>query len=196
VRGFRRERPSIELEMREMRSLSQPDAIAEGAADFGFLQIRGRDRRALRERGIVAIKTGEELLSLAVPGTHALATRRQVTLPELAREPFILPAAANRGESIRDRFVEAARAAGFEPNVVQESGDVRLTLGLVSAELGVAPVYSWNRTVRIRNVHYLTIVPAVPLSFGVIYRQGFGGRSIEPLLARIQREALAERAFL
>jgi DNA-binding transcriptional LysR family regulator len=190
VRGFRRERPAMQLDLQEMWSNDQVAAVADGAIDVGFRQLRGRQRRELAERGIVAIKTGEESLSLAVPSTHPLANRRQVSLRDVAGEPFIMPA-ANLGESIRDRIFEATSAAGFVPNVVQETADVRLSLGLVSAELGVAVVFTGNRDVRIRNVHYLRLVPSPSLSFGVMYRRGFGSRALQPLLERIAREELA-----
>jgi DNA-binding transcriptional LysR family regulator len=192
VRGFRRERPDVRLRLREMWSKDQVEALADGEIDFGFRQIRGRERAKLAERGIVAIKTGEETLSLAVPSTHALATRRTVTLPELADENFVM-LSVPQGESVREFLFEATRRAGFTPRIVQEATDLRLSLGLVSAELGVAVVFSWNRDVRIRNVHYLTIVPRLSLSFGVMYRRGFGGRAIEPLLRRIEREEVPLR---
>jgi DNA-binding transcriptional LysR family regulator len=193
VRGFRRERPDLRLELREMWSKDQVEAVVDGDIDFGFRQLRGRERAQLADRGIVAIKTGEETLSLAVASTHPLASRRTVRLEEVANEKFVL-LAAPAGESVRDRIFEATRNAGFIPNVVQETSDVRLSLGLVSAELGVALVFSWNRDVRIRNVHYLTIVPSLSLSFGVMYRRGYGGRVVEPLLRRIEREELPERS--
>jgi DNA-binding transcriptional LysR family regulator len=192
VRGFRRERPDLELDLREMWSLDQVEAVADGSIDFGFRQIRGRERSRLAERGIVAVKTSEETLALAVPGTHPLATRRTVTLAELANEHFI-SIAVPPAEAVRQRVFEAMEAAGFQPKITQEVADVRLLLGLVSAEMGVAIVFAWNRDVRMRNVHYLRIVPEVSLSFGVMYRRGYGGRAIEPLLRRIEREEVPYR---
>jgi hypothetical protein len=85
--------------------------------------------------------------------------------------------------------IEAARVAGFAPTVVQEVTDIRLLLGLTSAELGVTFVFTHNRDMRLRNVHYLRLTPAITLSFGAIHRRGFGGRTMEPILARIAREA-------
>ena len=54
-------------------------------------------------------------------------------------------------------------------------------------------VFAWNREVRIRNVHYVRIVPSLSLSFGVMYRRGYGGRMLEPLLQRIEREEMPYR---
>jgi DNA-binding transcriptional LysR family regulator len=189
VRGFRRERPAVALDLREMWSNDQYDAVASGAVDFGFRQLYDDEREQLSDRGIVAKKIGEESLTLAVPASHRLASRRQVSLLELKDEPFVLPI-AHAGESIRTRVSLMTRELGFEPKVVQETTDSRLAIGLVSAEMGLTFVLSSNRSVRFRNVHYLSIVPTYTVSFGAMYRRGYGGRSIEPLLARIEREVL------
>ena len=189
VRGFRRERPNVALELREMWSNDQYEALTSGAIDVGFRHLYDDERMRLSERGVVAIKIAEESIVLAVPNSHRLAARRQVALDELAGEAFVLPT-GNLGESIRNRVSEAMREAGFVPNVIQETTDVRLALGLVSAEMGISLVFSGYRDVRLRNVHYLSIVPALSLSFGVMYRRGYGGRTIEPLLQRVEREQM------
>jgi DNA-binding transcriptional LysR family regulator len=190
IRGFRRDRPNVRIELRDMWSNGQVEALTDGAIDIGFLQLPDDQRAGLAERGITAIKTAEESLVLAVPGSHPLASRRSVAMRELAAESFIMPN-ATMGESVRGYVAEAARKAGFEPNVVQEVLDVRLLLGLTSAELGITFVFTHNRDMRLRNIHYLSVTPAISLSFGAMYRTGFGGPTLAPLLARIAREAHA-----
>ncbi len=189
IRGFRRERPNLRLELHELWSHEQFEAVSSGAVDFGFRGLGDEERATLTERGLVAVKLAEESLVLAVPLSHKFASRRHIGLKELGEEPFIMPGVF--GESVRDRIFAAMRAVGFAPNIVQETADARLALGLVSAEMGVTLLFSGNRDVRLRNVHYLSIVPAFSLSFGVMYRHGFGGRAMEPLLQRIEREEFA-----
>ncbi len=188
VRGFRRDRPNVRLELREMPSDGQIEALADGAIDVGFLQLPAERRAGLAERGIVAVTTGEESLVLAVPNSHPLASRRTVALRDLATESFIMPS-ATIGESVRDYVFDATRRVGFEPNVVQEATDIRLLLGLTSAELGISFVFTHHRDLRLRNIHYLAVTPAISLTFGAIYRRGFGGRTAEPLLERLDRES-------
>jgi DNA-binding transcriptional LysR family regulator len=189
IRGFRRDRPGIRLELRDMWSHGQIEALADHTIDIGFMQLSDDVRAGLAERGITAITTAEESLALAVPATHPLASRRTVAMRELAAESFIMPS-ASMGESVRGYVADAARKAGFEPNVVQEVTDIRLLLGLTSAELGITFVFTHNRDLRLRNIHYLNVTPAISLAFGAIYRRGFGGPALAPLLARIGREAL------
>jgi DNA-binding transcriptional LysR family regulator len=189
IRGFRRERPNVHLDLREMWSTEQDEAVATGAVDFGFRQIDDEDAERLEDRGLVYIPLATESLTLAVPSSHRLASRRSVALAELAGEPFVLPG-PTAGETIRGSVLAKLRALGITPNVVQATTDARLSLGLVSAEMGVTLVLSGNRNLRVRNVHYLSIVPANLFGFGVVYRRGYGGRSIEPFLRRIEREEL------
>lgn len=190
VRGFRRDRPNVRLELREVASAEQIEAVADGAIDVGFLQLPAEQREGLADRGIAAITMGEESLVLAVPNSHPLAARRHVALRDLAAESFIMPS-ATIGESARASVFDATRKVGFEPNVVQEATDIRLLLGLTSAELGISFVFTHHRDLRLRNIHYLTVTPAITLSFGAIYRRGFGGRAAEPLLERLERESPA-----
>jgi DNA-binding transcriptional LysR family regulator len=189
IRGFGRERPNVHLDLREMWSTEQVEAVATGAVDFGFRQTDDGEAEQLTERGLVYLPLATESLTLAVPATHRLAGRRSVSLAELAAEPFVLPG-PTAGETIRGSVLAAMRTAGFTPNIVQATTDARLSLGLVSAEMGVTLVLSSNRNVRVRNVHYLSIAPTHTFGFGVLYRRGYGGRSIEPFLRRIEREEL------
>jgi DNA-binding transcriptional LysR family regulator len=78
-----------------------------------------------------------EPLVLAVPTTHPLAGRRDVTLGEVADQPFVM----RRGPSgMRTQTVELCRGAGFEPVVAFEADDLPTVRGLVAAGLGVAVV--------------------------------------------------------
>jgi DNA-binding transcriptional LysR family regulator len=81
----------------------------------------------------------------------------------------------------------ACLRAGFQPHIVQESSDVRILLGLVSAGLGVSLLSSSSRDVKIRGVHYVSIVPKLEMRFVAMYRRGATGKFLEPFLERIER---------
>jgi DNA-binding transcriptional LysR family regulator len=184
VRRLRRERPNIKIELREMWSSDQMDALISGAIDVGFVHYTLDDI----DRDLVIVPIAEERVTLAVPEGHRLATRRQVELTELADEDFIMPAATNFGETVRAEGLAACLRAGFQPRIVQEaSGDLRIILGLVSAGIGVALLTSSSRDVRIRGVHYVTIVPHLPVRFAAMYRRGTTGTFLEPFLERVAR---------
>jgi DNA-binding transcriptional LysR family regulator len=72
---------------------------------------------------------------------------------------------------------------------VQESTDARILLGLVSAGLGVALFSSSQRDVKVRGVHYVSVVPRLAIRFAAMYRRGATGKFLEPFLERIERVA-------
>jgi len=187
VRRVRRDRPNIKVELREMWSADQMDALVSGAIDVGFVHYR--DEHEDRDLAIVPI--AEESMNVAVPDGHRLATRRQIALHELADESFIFPSATNFGETVRDEVLAACRAAGFTPRVVQESSDIRILLGLVSAGLGILLLASSSRDVKVRGVHYISIVPKIAIRFAAMYRHGATGKFLAPFLERIERSAFA-----
>jgi DNA-binding transcriptional LysR family regulator len=187
VRRIRRERPNVKVELREMWSADQMDALISGAIDVGFVHFTTEHED--RNLGIVPI--AEEAMMAAVPDSHRLATRRQIGLHELADEDFIVPAATDFGETVRDEVIAACRSVGFVPRVVQESSDIRILLGLVSAGLGVSLLASSSRDVKVRGVHYVSIVPKIAIRFAAMYRHGAAGTFLAPFLERIERPAFA-----
>jgi len=183
VRRVRRERPKIQVELREMWSADQKDALVSGALDVGFVHYEPGDD----DRDLAIVPVAEETLTAVIPDGHRLASRRQIALSELAKDDFVLPAATSIGETLRDEAREAFLRAGFRPRVVQESSDVRILLGLVSAGLGVSLLSSSSRDFKIRGVHYVSIVPSVVMRFAAMYRRGVTGKFLAPFLERIER---------
>ncbi|HEV8020084.1 MAG TPA: LysR family transcriptional regulator [Candidatus Lustribacter sp.] len=183
VRRVRRERPNIKIELHEMWSGDQMDALISGALDVGFVHYTTGDE----DRDLAIVPIAEEAMTVAVPDGHRLATRRQVALNELANEDFVMPAPTIVGETLRDQALAACLRAGFRPRIVQESSEWRILLGLVSAGLGVALMSSSSRDLKIRGVHYVSIVPRLEMRFAAMYRRGATGKFLAPFLERIER---------
>ena len=74
---------------------------------------------------------------LAVATDHPLAGRRDVSLTEVAGEPFVMRRAPS---GMRTQTLELCQAAGFDPEVAFEADDLPTVRGLVAAGLGVAVV--------------------------------------------------------
>jgi DNA-binding transcriptional LysR family regulator len=185
IRRVRRDRPNIKVELREMWSSDQMDALISGAIDVGFVHYTAEHE----DRDLAIVPVAEEALTVALPDGHRLASRRQIALIELAGDDFVVPTATNFGETVRDEVIAACRRAGFEPHVVQESTDARILLGLVSAGLGVALFSSSQRDVKVRGVHYVSVVPRLAIRFAAMYRRGATGKILAPFLERIERVA-------
>jgi DNA-binding transcriptional LysR family regulator len=181
VRRLRRDRPNVRVDLREMSSEAQMDALVSGRLDLGFVQYSA----AHEDRDLTMVPLAEESLAAVVPERHRFATRRQVTLEELADEDFVI-ASSDTSDSLHDNIVAACVRAGFQPRIVQTASDFRLLLGLVSAGMGVAIVSSVSRAIRIRGIHYLSLAPRHILRFAAMYPDGPTGRSIAPYLPRIE----------
>ncbi len=74
-------------------------------------------------------------LGLAVPDDHRLAGRAEVSLTEVANEPFVSMA---QGFGMRRILEELCAEADFRPDITFESSELGTVAGLVGAGLGVA----------------------------------------------------------
>ncbi|WP_414832227.1 LysR family transcriptional regulator [Afifella sp. YEN Y35] len=134
VRTFRRSFPQVQIELKEATTSDQVTALREGASDLAILLPPLPDASGLHLR-----EFDEDRLAIALPAAHALATKKGLSLSDLADEPFVLwPAAEGRG--FHHRVIELCTSAGFVPQVVQEAHQMHGVLSLVAVETGVAIV--------------------------------------------------------
>ncbi|GGL42810.1 LysR family transcriptional regulator [Sporolactobacillus putidus] len=88
---------------------------------------------------------------LVVPKSHPLASEKNVSLREIAHEPFILKA----GGAFRETTDACCRMAGFQPDIAFEVDDSLSIRGLVREGLGVA----FFSSLTLRTITDSTIVP-------------------------------------
>ena len=140
---FRRERPKVRVELRDLPSLVQLEALRRGELDLGFV------RRSLPEPGIEGVVVLRERMTAAVrPGS---AWRRREGLRSLAAEPFVVCSRA-ASASYYDYVVSLCAAAGFAPRIVAESNELFSLLQLVRGGVGVALVPSAAAAMRVPGV--------------------------------------------
>ena len=126
---FRLEYPGVELRLRDMPSPDQLTALAGSQIDIGFVRLPVTKAR-VEMRPIV-----RERLMLAI-GTRS-PWRPRGGLASLAEAPFIT-IARSTSASFHDHMISVCRAAGFVPNIVQETNELFTMLMLVRAGMGVA----------------------------------------------------------
>lgn len=135
VPAFRAAHRGVRLELREMRSALQPEALRDRRIDLG-LACAPVDANP---HEIDSIPLVREALVVVLPRAHPLARRPALRpkdidgAPYVGVRPDIEPAWA--GASIR-----ALRAAGVSFDVVQETDTKIALLGLVAAGLGISVV--------------------------------------------------------
>jgi DNA-binding transcriptional LysR family regulator len=129
--AFRKQHPGVDLELKNLPTALQVEALRNGTLDAGFV------RMPLAEKGLDVTLIHREPFALVLAKSHRLARQKSPALQDLAQEPFI--AYGRRwAPSFYDVWTAICQKAGFVPRVVQETGEMSTALALVAAGLGVA----------------------------------------------------------
>jgi DNA-binding transcriptional LysR family regulator len=150
LRAFREQSPSVELVLHELNTALQVDRLQDGSLDLGFVHPPFITDNL---RSLTILK---EPFVAAIPATHPLAARSQISLKALANEPFIL-FPRHVGPGFYDQIVSLCQNAGFSPRVVQEARLMQTIVCLVAAAMGVALVPSSLQNLQRPGVVYKPI---------------------------------------
>ena len=126
---FRQKYPGVELRLRDMPTPDQLAALAGSQIDVGFVRL------PITKAGVEMWPILRERLVLAFGASSPWRPRGG--LDSVADAPFIT-IARTMSTSFHDHVIAVCRAAGFAPNIVQETNELFTMLMLVSAGMGVA----------------------------------------------------------
>jgi len=157
VRLFRARHPRVVLDLVELSTGEQVEAIAAGDLAAGIVRAPAGGPE------LDALPLADEPLLAALPDFHPLAAGDEVALGALAGEPFVLFARENN-PPFYDDVLAACRAAGFSPRVVQLARSMPTIASLVAAGMGVALVPAAMDRLRLAGVAYR------PLAGGPVHR--------------------------
>ncbi len=153
VRQFRAAWGDVEIVLRQMPTFEQMNALREARIDVGFMR-----RVVQREAQLASRVISREQLVIALPSGHALARGRVVDWKDLAHQPWIVfDRTPNPG--LFGDFQKACEAAGFEPVIAQEAGEIPTMINLVASGLGAALVPESVTKVRREGVVYRKLEP-------------------------------------
>ncbi|WP_435200791.1 LysR family transcriptional regulator [Janibacter sp. GS2] len=132
ARAMRGGYPGIELEL---------TSFVYGSDVVGQLMSHDLDMAIVRfasgpSPGLEARVVQRERFVVAVPEGHWLGDRHDITMDDLADEPWVLLNAAT-GSVVRDALFQRAHQAGFMPRVVQQAPDSWTIMALVRAGVGI-----------------------------------------------------------
>ncbi|WP_168587775.1 LysR family transcriptional regulator [Saccharopolyspora sp. ASAGF58] len=162
IQQFRKEHPGVQLQVREMNTREQLDALEAGALGVGLV------RRGLHSKQLAQTQILSERLLLAVPEIHPwIRGSDSVRLSDLGNEDFIF-FSREIGRWHFDELIRVCESIGeFTPRVAQQCHTVMSQLGLVSAGVGVGLVTELTRSVHVHGVRYVELSD-VPISFPLI----------------------------
>ena len=131
VLAFRKLYPGVSLELKNIPTTQQVEALKSGSLDVGFVRL------PLAVEGLSITSVHREPFAMVLAKSNPLATEKALTVRHLAGQPFI---AYGRkwAPGFYDHWMQICRKAGFTPNVVQEAAEMETAMVLVAAGLGVA----------------------------------------------------------
>ncbi len=155
---FRQQQPQLKIELTEMNTKLQIDALKEGKIDVGFGRLR------ISDPAIRRILLRDEPLMVAVHAQHHLAsTEKGLYLSNLVDENlFIFPnhSKPNFSTQIRSLFYEH----GLDPSNLVEIREVQLALGLVAADEGICIIPQSARAIQIPNLKFIPLLDNAAVS--------------------------------
>lgn len=187
VRLFRERHPHVLLDVAELSTGEQLEAVRAGTLDAGIVRApaTGADLQSL--------PLVDEPLRAALPDVHPLAGREAVPLSALAGEPFVLFARENN-PPFYDDVLAACRAAGFSPRVVQVAHSMPTIASLVAGGLGVALVPAAMDRLHLPGVAYRPLTGSAPRrALALMWRRDPVGPVVANLVAAARALVAAER---
>jgi DNA-binding transcriptional LysR family regulator len=131
VRSFSARHPGVVVGLSEMEPERARRLLRAAEIDLAVTYRFGDADEG--DDGLASVELARDPFLLALPEGHRLARRRSLRLADLRDERWIGAAAGG----YRDFVVRQCRAAGFEPEIAFEPGDLWTGRGIVAAGLAV-----------------------------------------------------------
>lgn len=179
--------PDVKLELREMVSSVQIEALMSGEIDLGMA------RPPLKRPGIVSRPLLHEQLVAALPAGHPLTEQaRQLTLNDLDGQDFVMYSPV-QARYFNELLISTFTIAGATPRYVQFVTQVHTMLVLVRSGIGIALVPASAATLHPEGVVFRTIgaFRERPVELDAAWR----GDSTNPALLRLLRDVLPAREW-
>lgn len=183
VRSFRVKSPGVVFDLRELTTAEQVAALLAHDIDVAFVCGRTVSMTA----SLAGRRVLEDQLIAAVPESHPLARRRQLSVADLSTESLVLPRtylALGLHKAVRDAWA----AAGVSAPAIQDAAQLHTVVSLVSARVGLGLVPESMREFRPAGVTY---VPVTGLPFlintNAVWRDGDPSATIQRFLALVPR---------
>lgn len=160
---FRKRFPIVDLSVRNMSTSDQIQALTDRRIDIGFVRL------PIRTRDIETIPIVKERLMIVLSEDSSHDAKKG--LAALSKAPFIIPCRADSA-SFYDHVFRTCRAAGFMPNVVQETDVFFTALNLVRAGLGMSIAPSAVQLMRVPQIRFAeTRIPEGEWKIGIAWNR-------------------------
>jgi DNA-binding transcriptional LysR family regulator len=183
IRLFRERFGAVELELKELTSAQQIDALYEGGIRAGLVRL------PLRAPGIRFEPVLEERLVVAMPSGHALEELERVPLQAVADLPLIF-FTRQLIPGFHAQIVELFRRVGAFPKVAQHAVHLQTIVGLVASGVGIAILPGSAERVSREGVVYRTLdAPDATSWMGLAWVEGDESKLLENFLHTVREVA-------
>ena len=166
---FRQRFPAVHLQLEEMNSLQQIDALLERRLQVGILRpgtlpTSLLSKRLFRDPLVAVVRSDHPVLK-------RVGARGKLSTKALAQEPFVM-FARSAGAGVHEHIMALCREAGFAPRISQEAREASTIIGLVAAGFGVAILPQSCDHIHVEGVSYVPLAEANAMSeIHVVYRE-------------------------
>lgn len=178
---FRKLLPNVNIELVEMGTFEQLEALKSGKIDVGFGRLKFSDpaiaRIFLRDESLVLAVNEHEPRFIGFDGVY---------LSDIADE--VLWCYPNVGDHTFANYIKNVFAEhGLSPKGIRYISNIQLALGMVASGEGMSIVPLNSRAISMTNLKYLPILDAGAVSpIFLSYRNGDDGEFIQLLLKTIE----------
>lgn len=167
--AFRQRFPAVHLQLEEMNSLQQIDALLERRLQVGIL------RPGTLPESLISKRLFRDPLVAVLRSDHAglkrVGARGKLPVKALAEEPFVV-FARNAGAGVHEHVMALCRGAGFAPRISQEAREASTIIGLVAAGFGVAILPQSCDHIHVEGISYVPLAETNAMSeIHVVYRE-------------------------
>lgn len=157
IRAYRAASPGVRLELVEMNTQEQLDELRSGRTQLGFVRLYEHELDGLETALFL-----REPYVVALPSEHRLAWKPRLSLRELQGEPLILYPKRVQPK-LYERMLACCEAAGYRPQIAQETLTIQTALALVSAGLGVSFAPASSAKTPRKGVLFRELAPGLPV---------------------------------
>jgi DNA-binding transcriptional LysR family regulator len=151
LHDFREQRPDVTVQLVEDKTIRLLPRLLSGRLDLAFVRPPESPDKRLEFMFLF-----HETAVVAISDHHSLASKKRVTIADLADQPLIVPERRSRPHS-HDLTMKLFAEAGLEARIVQIADEKQTIVNLVSADLGVAIVPKWTSRMPARGVRYVRL---------------------------------------
>ncbi len=166
--------PGLAIDLFELSTEQQVDALCAGNIDLGFLRSWVNTRRVRYET------LGSETLSIVYPSSMQIHLEKRNVLKQFEHKPFISFLHSN-APGLFEVIMNICKTAGFAPHVTYEASQFFFIIRLVHAGLGwsIVPTYTL-RNMDTGGVNIVELEDSITL--GLAYRKGRLSSKIQDII--------------